>query len=135
MYDKLIPFSFSLGTRTVGSTFTGNFRIGIPRRAQMARVLDINCNVTTLFTQVTTPGFIRVGTAGNNAKFAELNMGAAPANAAYNFSDNNGFRDVWRRSVDAIDELLVTLVAPTGGTPAGVADVHIIVGFDEAYIA
>lgn len=131
-YDKLFVTSHFFGVRTVGSTFAGTQRLPVPRGARSGRVLDISVNVGTLFTQVTTPAFIRVGVSGTLAKFAELNLGAAAANTIYNFRDNNGFRAVWQAGVDNVDEWVLTFVDPTGGTPAGVASsVEIQIGWDN----
>lgn len=97
-----------------------------PRRANRGVIVDIATSVTVLFTAVTTAGFVRVGTAGDNAKYAELNMGTAAANSAYTAVDVPGsIKSDIDMARDAITSVRIATIAPTGGSPAGTADVWI----------
>ncbi len=82
-------------------------------------------NVTEQFTNTTTEGAVQAGVSGDLDKFADFGLGTTASGSADAASRNEG--DL-KGGVLADDEtLLVTLVAPTGGTPAGVADVHVVV--------
>lgn len=102
-----------------------------PPRCNRAIIIDIAASITVLFTAVTTAGFVRVGTAADNARYAELNMGVAAANTAYNATDVPGsIRAIGiDMARDAITSVRIGTVAPTGGTPAGTADVWIAIAW------
>jgi hypothetical protein len=105
-----------------------------PLKHTRGNVIDIHVSVTVIFTQVTTPGFVRVGTAGTNAKYAELNMGAAAANSAYSTRDAvaSGLKpiisdiDLVRDNVSAIQ---FNVVPMTGGSPTGTGDLAITIAW------
>lgn len=102
-----------------------------PVGMRFCRIKEIGLvNITETFTAVTTAGFVRVGTASDADKFAEFNCGTLAA------TDAAGIRDDANAVLDAdnvidmdndgdlgasITQLEVALVAPTGGTPAGIA--------------
>lgn len=93
-------------------------------------IVDIHVAVTTLFTQVTTPAYVRVGTAASDALYAELNMGAAAANTAYNVTDfPTAIKKTIDLSRDAVTAVQLKIVAPTGGSPAGVGDLTLTIGW------
>jgi hypothetical protein len=101
-----------------------------PVRANRGRITNLSVSVTTLFTAVTTQGFVRVGTAGNASLYAELGMGTAAAGTAYNDRD---FPRTIRSDIDMtrdnITQVLVATIAPTGGTPAGVGDIQLAIAW------
>lgn len=101
-----------------------------PRRCNRGRVEEIHVAVTTLFTQVTTPGYVNVGTAADDDKYASLNMGAAAANTAYNVTDVASaiFSDI-DLVRDAVSAIQLKTVAPTGGSPAGVGDITLVLAW------
>ena len=76
-------------------------------------------NVTETFTNTTTEAKVQAGVSGDLDKFAELGLGTTASGAAASGAG--------KAAVLADDEtLLVTMVAPTGGTPAGIADVQVV---------
>lgn len=99
-----------------------------PRGKSRGRVAGIHAFASETFTQTTTPAYIQVGVTGDLDKFASLNCGATASGATLSDSDvantlvNDGQFDL---SQEAVDELTITMVAPTGGTPAGIADVEV----------
>lgn len=103
-----------------------------PRNLNQGNILDIHAAVTVLFTQVTTPAFVRLGYSGNNAYYAELNMGAAAASAGYSYRDVTAVANNPRK-IDILNDptpgvltsVLLNFVAATGGSPAGTATVVI----------
>jgi len=126
-YDEAMVISYSLGSVNIGGGTT-NQRIKPPPGARFGAIEDMHVSVTTTFTQVTTPAFIRVGTVDDADKYAELNMGAAAANTGYGLTDHDAL-GIKQKVIDlgkdsdagtAITDLRIALIAPTGGSPAGV---------------
>lgn len=111
-------------------TGAGTYKVKPPPRLTAGGVKDIHVRVTTLFTAVTTPAYVRVGNAADNAKYAELNMGTAAANAAYNSRDIAGvLKANINLTKDAITDVDVRVIAPTGGAPAGVGYLDVVIGW------
>jgi hypothetical protein len=122
-----VPYNFGNLNFVSGA---GTYKVKPPPRATCGRVEDIHVRVTTLFTQVTTPAYVRVGTSGDNLKYAELNMGAAAAGAAYNTRDVAGsIKSNINLTKDAISDVDIRVVAPTGGSPAGVGYLDVIISW------
>lgn len=88
-------------------------------------LVDVGVAVTETFNQVTTPGYVRVGTTGDADAYAELNMAAAAATDFYNTQDDTDA--IISEALPADTQIEVACVAPTGGTPAGIGTVHIVV--------
>ena len=100
--------------------------IRAPYGYSKGRILDVGVAVTETFNQVTTPGYVRIGTATDADAYAQLNMAAAAATNFYNTQDDTD------AIIDAdVDDtqLEVACIAPTGGTPAGIGTVHITVAW------
>lgn len=126
-YENPVVISHHFGSVNFGSGSTA--KIKPPPGLTKGNILDIHVTVTTTFTQVTTPGYVRVGKTGTADYYAQINMGAAASGSAYNFRDN---KTVSRRIdlvADAVSDVLVTFVAPTGGTPAGIGLVTVVIGW------
>lgn len=83
-------------------------------------------NVTEVFSATTLPGHILIGTAGNNDAYADANLGTTGATDTFTASqdDTDAIIDP---SIPADTQVEVAFVAPTGGTPTGIADVQIVV--------
>lgn len=89
---------------------------------------DIIAYSTETFTAVTTPAYIRIGTASDADAYAEANLGTTAATDTFTASAND---------VDAIInpdlpedvQVEVAFIACTGGTPAGIANVTIVVSW------
>lgn len=128
MYDQPKLLNYHFPAVNIGSTVTRKIRV--PKGAQSARVFDIHAFATTLTTAVTTSGRVQVGVSGDLDKYADFDIGILAAGAAKSFRDVDGFESFWMAAVDDVDELTVTFVAPTGGTPAGVVNVDIAIGWD-----
>ena len=135
-YDDLKTgtYKFAAVNFATGSTQ----KIVVPRTAKLARVLDIQlANCTVAFTQVTTPALVQVGDGTTANAFAALTVGALAVGSSIGGADQTGgiFTAVYQAgnysSGAGLHDLIVTFVAPTGGTPAGTADVTILIGWDE----
>lgn len=133
-YDnyKTVTYKFT------GVDFTSSpaLKLPIPRGAKFARVLDVMLAATTTFTQVTTPAQLKVGDGTTADKFAAIVVGALASGSTLT---GNDVQQVWNANYLAgnynsgagLHDLVATPVAPTGGTPAGVADVYVLVGYDQ----
>lgn len=95
-----------------------------PAGYSFGRIIDVGVAVSETFNQVTTQGFVRIGTGADPDAYVELQMAAAAATDFFNTQDDTNA---------IIDEnvtntqLEVACIAPTGGTPAGIGDVHIVI--------
>lgn len=133
-YDnyKTVTYKFA----AVNFASASALKLPIPRGAKFARVLDIMLSASVTFTQVTTPAQMQVGDGSTANKFAAIVVGALAAGSTLT---GNDVSQVWNANYLAgnynsgagLHDLIATPVAPTGGTPAGTADVYILVGYDQ----
>ena len=140
-YDANFPVTYKFVAVNFGSGTTTQ-KLPIPRSARFARILDIMVSCTTTFTQVTTAAAVQVGDGTTPNAFAQLSIGGLTAGNTISGRDVTPQYGVWVANYIAglnpavgnagvLHDLVATFVAPTGGTPAGVGDVYIIVGFDQ----
>ncbi len=102
-------------------------------------LVDIEVEVTTSFVGTTTPGIVQVGESGDTDKYGLLNVGAAAAGTAAGSSlVASGSGTLSQKPnpsdtvyIDADEDVLVTIVAPTGGSPAGIGDVRITIDWSK----
>lgn len=92
---------------------------------KQARLESVMVSVTTSFVGTTTPGQVLVGLSGDTDAYDTLNVGAAGAGTAAGAA----VRSDPRTSIPADTAVLVTTVAPTGGSPAGVATINVTIGW------
>lgn len=122
-------------------------RIKIPAGIRFVRINDFYVNVTTAATVVTTAGVIQIGDGTTAGKYMAQKIGvdagsSVAAGAVYGVQDVDGRVALYnptlapdsthRGRIDLLNDgatagtlqtfLDVTTVAPTGGTPAGIAD-------------
>lgn len=137
-YDNMFPVTYKFPALNF-VTGAGAYKLPIPRTARFARVLDLMVVCTTTFTQTTTGAVLQVGDGVTAAAFAQLSIGGLTSGNSITGQDQVG--GCWRSNYLAqanpavgtngvLHDLTMTVVAPTGGTPAGVGDVYVIVGFD-----
>lgn len=134
-YDNPLTVSYSMGEHDFGA---GGDALAIqrPYGTNFARLREIHVAVTETFTADTTAGFVRVGTASDADKFAELNMGLAADTDGWGTNDDNDAIKAAGNQIDldrdgdsgaSLDQLEVNFVAPTGGTPAGKGYVTLVI--------
>ena len=91
------------------------------------RILDVGLmDITETFTNTTTPAYVRLGTTGDADAYAQLDCGTAAATDCYNTQDDTDAiiaADITNTQVE------VAFVAPTGGTPAGIASAYVVVAW------
>lgn len=137
MYDRPVfqTYTFPAVNFATGSSN----KIPVPRKATQGRVVDIAVQATTTFTQTTTPGYVQVGDGTTPAAFAQLNMGATAANDTLSSGDQAVYVATYQKgnynSGAGLHDLIVTFVAPTGGTPAGAGTVIINMAWDQVLTA
>jgi hypothetical protein len=135
-YDNPLTLSYSLGLHDYGAGGEAT-AIPVPGWATRCRIESISLLATETFTATTTEAFVRIGTAADADKFAELGASTlADTNGlAKEYSDfvDNGYGGPGvvdcSSSGENISQLEVVLVAPTGGTPAGIAYTDIAVSW------
>lgn len=135
MYDNLLPVSYPFAALNFATGSTAKLKI--PRHSTLARVLDILVSGTVLFTQVSTPASVQIGDGSTPNIFGQLVIGALAAASTIGAGDvTNGLNGAVYlagnyNSGAGLHDLIATFVAPTGGTPAGTANVLIVVGYDQ----
>ena len=136
-YDKPLTISYSFGEQDIAAAGAA-FAIQRPAGVSSARVDEIHVSVTETFNAVTTQAYIRIGTASDADKFAELNMGTAAATDGYGTNDDADAIKEAGKYIDldrdgdsgaALDQLEVVTVANTGGTPAGIGFVTVTISW------
>lgn len=132
-YDNLKTVTYSFPAQSFATN--GTAKLKVPKGAAMARVLDTLLTCSTTFTQVTTPALLEVGDGTTANAFWSLTVGGLTAGNTMGAGDQTAeaFQNVYDSGsyANALHDLTVTFVAPTGGTPAGVANVLIVVGYDQ----
>lgn len=132
-YDNLKTVTYSFPAQSFATS--GTAKIKVPKGAQMARVLDTLLSCTTTFTQVTTPALLEIGDGTTSDAFWSLTIGGLASGSTLGAGDQtpSAFQAVYDAGAydSALHDLTVSWVAPTGGTPAGVANVLIVVGYDQ----
>ena len=126
-YDNPTVISYNMGELDLGAGAEAP-AIRIPAGKKFARIEEIHVAVSETFTAVTTPGYVRLGTAADADKFVELNMGTAADTNGYGTSDDADAIKSAGKFIDldrdgdagvALTQLELNTVQPTGGTPAG----------------
>lgn len=126
-YDLPVRVSYSFPSHDFGAG-AGAHAIKPPKGMSQGNVVDIQLfAISETFNQVTTPAYVRLGTSGDADKYAELNCGAAAATDAYNMDDGGTWGDRIDLTADSISQVEVVFVAPTGGTPAGISAVNVVI--------
>ena len=134
-YDKPLRISHAFGHIDYGN---GNVTTAIrkPRGARFARIVEICLACVETFTQTTTAAHVLIGTASDDDKFADLNIGALANTDAMSTNDDTDAIKAAGYEIDmntdgdsgaAISQLEVIFQAPTGGTPAGMAYTTIVI--------
>lgn len=120
-YENPQMQSYSFGAHDFGAG-GDSFSIRGPA-GKKGRLVHVSVSATETFTDTTTPGYVRIGTAADNDAYAELNLGTtADTDCVSEATDTDAIID---EAIPADSQVEVTLVAPTGGTPAGIGHVHI----------
>ena len=110
-----MSITYNFGLIDFGSD--GATRIKGPK-GRKGRLRDVGIGGNTLFTAVTTPAHIKLGTAATPAAYFDMTMGTLAADATLEASTDQPAAFISRdRPVDT--DVKVYFTAPTGGSPAG----------------
>lgn len=121
-YDIPKTETISLGSVNFGTDTASSFKLP---KGKQGRIRDIMVICTTLFTAVTTGAFVKIGTTGDNDAYGSTgSLGALAATDTFN-SVNNAAMAIADMPADTQIEVVFT--APTGGTPAGIGLVSVVV--------
>jgi hypothetical protein len=123
-YDNPLTITYNLGLHDFGAGGDA-LAIKAPNGFTRGQIRDIGVAVTETFNAVTTPAYVRLGTAADPDAYAELNMGTAADTNYYNTQDDTDA--IIDATVPSATQIEVALVAPTGGTPAGIGHVHVTI--------
>ena len=90
------------------------------------KLKDIVVNATETFNAVTTPAYVRIGTGSDADAYAEANLGTTAATDMF-VATQDDTDAIILSDIPADTQVEVAFVAPTGGTPAGIGTVGIVV--------
>jgi hypothetical protein len=106
-------------------------KIQSPLAGQRGRIIEVEAYVTTLFTNVTTSAKFNIGATSGATTYFTYDMAASAAGTmipgATMRSGIVGITSNPQTELPADTAIFCTLVAPTGGTPAGIADFRVLV--------
>lgn len=101
-----------------------------PSKGMMVQVVDIQIQATILFTAVTTSAKLQLGILGALTAYANFDtIGALAAGASKAATIDQPSAIVKNIQHPADTDMILTMKAPTGGSPAGTGDV--VVKFNE----
>lgn len=125
-YDTPVYVTYSYEQHDFGAG--GDTKEIVGPAGMRGKIVDIHLsNVTETFSNTTTEGAVQAGVTGELDKFADYGLGTTASGSADAASRNTG--DLKGGVLAADETLLVTFVGPTGGTPAGIADVQVVVAY------
>jgi len=101
-------------------------------KGKTGRLIDIHLSATETFNSVTTDGYTEIGTASDTNAYASFVQGDLAATDSVCGTDGVTDTD-WLIDpvIPADTQVEVTCKAPTGGTPAGIATVTVIVDWAD----
>lgn len=135
-YDNPMRISKSFGLHDYGAGGLAA-AIPVPAGASRCRIESISQAATETFNAVTTPAYVRLGTAADPDRYAELNVGTLAITNGLDLTDGSTeLKDIGHGGPGVVDigqegitQIEAVLVAPTGGTPAGIAYTDITIAW------
>lgn len=128
-YSSPLVLSYALGQFDFGAGGDTHKLIGPPGLRGMIVGVDL-FKVTEAFTATTTPAYINIGDGSDADKYVSMSLGTTAIDAVDTSQDAEIFHET--AGMFAADEQpVVTFVAPTGGTPAGIGEVMVHVAWFE----
>jgi hypothetical protein len=94
-------------------------------KGKQGTIKEINVDAFETFTNTTLEGFIRLGSAASGYEYVNMGLGILADGA--NAQLTAVAADLVLEALPADTDVHITLVAPTGGTPAGKAHYHIMI--------
>ncbi len=139
-YDNPMRVSYNFGIHDFGAG-SDALAIAVPTGYGRAAIELIAVSATEAFNSVTTEAFVRLGTAADNDRYAELAIGDLANTNAVAVSNKEALGDTQLKDIgqggkgivdiitEAISQIELNLVAPVGGTPAGQGYVTVVIGW------
>ncbi len=132
-YDNPERISYSFPAEAFGAATITKYIQG--PKGKRGRVRHVSASATVSFVGTNSAAAVQVGVAGALTQFANMPMGAAgagtPAGSSVQASDyasgltGSNPQALPFSYINAGQQVVVTLLAATGGVPAGAADVYI----------
>lgn len=95
-------------------------------KGMQGRLKEVYVHSTETFTNTTTPAYVRVGTGSDADAYAEANLGTTAATDCFVGSTDDADWII-QGDLPVDTQVEVAFIAPTGGTPAGIGVVQIVV--------
>lgn len=92
----------------------------------VGKLKDIIVHATETFTNDTLPAYVRIGTASDADAYAEADLGTTAATDTFVASQDDPGAII-ESNLPADTQVEVAFTSPTGGTPAGIGTVQIVV--------
>lgn len=133
-YDNPMRITYNLGLHDYGAG-GDSLAIPVPAGASRCRIEEIALSATETFNEVTTEGLVQLGTVGDADRYAQLAVGSLADTDGLGLTDagkfdiGHGGRGVVDFGQEGTTQIEVTLVAPTGGTPAGIAHTNVCIAW------
>lgn len=130
-YDNALLISHNLGVVDYGAGDSVQL-IPAPPGCTRARIEGVLLDCDETFNTDTTEGGVQIGDGTDPDKFFTCSVGALAVNTAASFAGaTSGYPTVDMdrdgNAGAAMTFLTVTMVAPTGGTPAGIANTTVVI--------
>lgn len=127
-YDNPTPVTYTWSAHDFGAAGATNEVRGPAGMRGVVRDILLT-DVTETFTSTTTSGRVQVGTVADPDAYASLDCltTAAAATASAGAATETATNFVGSTIIDADSLVQVKFVSPTGGTPAGIATVIVII--------
>lgn len=130
-YSQPNRLSFETGVHTFSAGDAAR-KIAVPKGARFARIANIHVAGTTTFNAVTTSAKVQLGNDTTAAKYANFDVATLAAGSAVDLADKpTAVVADYREYIDCgaegenLSDIKVSLIAMTGGTPAGAGIVSI----------
>ena len=122
-YDNPRTLTIPLGSVNFATNGASSFKLPNGLRG---RLVDIGVIATTSFTAATTGAAVNIGTTADPDAYASLgSLGTLAATDTFNTT--NDPTAIINADLPADTQIEVQFVAPTGGSPAGVGLVYVVV--------
>lgn len=134
-YDNPNRIAYLWATQDAGAGAVTKNIVG--PKGKTGRVWDYGfLNVTEAFTADTLPSYVSVGLSGNaDAYGEELSMATTAAGGGLTVRssmESGAARDaMFPATIPAGTTVLITATAPTGGTPAGIGDLYVVIDWAD----
>lgn len=122
-YDNPKTITIPLGSVNFGSNGASSFKLP---KGLKGRLVDIGVISTTTFTATSTGAFVKLGTSADDDAYASLgSLGTLAATDTFNTVNDPDA--IINADLPADTQIEVVYTAPTGGSPAGVGLVYVVV--------